>query len=1148
MKKETRQKKVISKKNRWFHLALKNEAGFVLTWVLLLVMISGIVLSPFLLFMITGLQSTHSYADAMAEFYAADSGIEDASYRITREYNEATTLNGDITAISDVVTVVSTDRFPLSGVASIENELIYYTGKTATTFTGCTRGYDSTTPAGYSSGTSLSVELPQEPRDSWHYSITGTVEDINKKQVDVTIERLWILEDLEGTTKLSALIDENDDEIPVISTDTFPQTGIIRINNELIQYDSKTSTTFNVTVGGRGYDGTIPIVHDTNVSVHLDSVPLLSNDLKVIGQVIDDAVTTTLATNISDNDDTIEVASTDGFPLVSDSLPSLILIDDEMIQYVAIDRSDDELTVYDDPSTPGVVDGRGVYNTTPASHDVPASVTTKILTYQIDLTYNNSRGDIDVSRIGVWLPAGFSYVPGSSNLTTALGGPITESTDDQIPADPDVNSGTTFFPAADATNPSVFAVEDELIQYTDIDLVDDEFNDCTRGLADTTAMAHVTGTPISAEPVQIAHHGGKALVWNFDPVFDFTDLPRLAPAGGGNQPRDEFPVKRTVTFKFSPAQLPKGIFPWIRTGNTDLFFVWDDSAATYKITSTATDTTTTTQTTLHSYLNASKLTGRVAQVFGDARAIGNSVIRGDPVNRDELINESSAFIDNDHDNEIPEGAKVESAYLYWSGWRSEPTDISSYTTEELTLNVNQAVFNGVPITAERVQILPNDYSGSPHGWSFSSFKDVTSMLEPEPSVDIILSSAVSTESVTIYDDGALGDLDIEITADNGNLDDMTINVDGIITTIPPGQSRDIDITSPETGVLSPGSTAGSYDATILVTGSWDEGIVDGSGVDNESINGPWRGGPDFIDVTLATTIISPEATITKITTLAEVDITTPDTNTGDIDVDGTTIAPGEMESFTYSADPSDTVTGNTNDQLTVTCTDGMVKVEWGPNSVVIGKPGSQMTNGEYTLGLLGANPFVTADDLDDEWSHAGWSLIVIYSHPDEDAHQLFLYDDLTYVSNYANNFPDGYLEFDISGFLAPEDFTGILTCFIGEGDPHYTGEYIELNGYRLPRPGDPYDDPPGLNPQDNVWNGQSSVPGIDAGEGTGLDIDAFTIENPVVNEGDTSATLTLDSGIEIWNIIYIFLSFDTIPVGEATGSPVGVVSFGFGSG
>jgi len=247
----------------------------------------------------------------------------------------------------------------------------------------------------------------------------------------------------------------------------------------------------------------------------------------------------------------------------------------------------------------------------------------------------------------------------------------------------------------------------------------------------------------------------------------------------------------------------------------------------------------------------------------------------------------------------------------------------------------------------------------------------------------------------------------------------------------------------------------------------------------------------------------------------------------------------------------------------------MVKIDHGSNTIVLGELGSRMTNGEYTVALDEDDPFVTEDDLGTEASHAGWSLIIIYSDPDPlaDAHQLYLYDNFTFVSNYAENFDDpdtgedeGYLEFPIIGFQAPENFNGILTCFVGEGDPHYGDhryaipphtleedeDYIELNGYRLPCIDDPYDPNGNINSQNNVWNGVSSVPGIEgSGEGEGIDIDAFWIQEPVVDEGDTAATLRIDTGVDGFNIVYIFLSFKTVPTEESGQAQVGVVTFGY---
>lgn len=66
--------------------------------------------------------------------------------------NAQTTLNGDLTANATTIAVISTALFNNTGSFAIGNELISYTGKTATSFTGCVRGFDGTTAASHSSG------------------------------------------------------------------------------------------------------------------------------------------------------------------------------------------------------------------------------------------------------------------------------------------------------------------------------------------------------------------------------------------------------------------------------------------------------------------------------------------------------------------------------------------------------------------------------------------------------------------------------------------------------------------------------------------------------------------------------------------------------------------------------------------------------------------------------------------------------------------------------------------------------------------------------------------------------------------------------------------------------------------------------------
>jgi len=68
---------------------------------------------------------------------------------------DTTTLNGALTDSATTVTVASTSGFDSSGTIYIENEQITYTGTTSTTFTGATRGANSTTAAAHSDGTQV---------------------------------------------------------------------------------------------------------------------------------------------------------------------------------------------------------------------------------------------------------------------------------------------------------------------------------------------------------------------------------------------------------------------------------------------------------------------------------------------------------------------------------------------------------------------------------------------------------------------------------------------------------------------------------------------------------------------------------------------------------------------------------------------------------------------------------------------------------------------------------------------------------------------------------------------------------------------------------------------------------------------------------
>lgn len=68
---------------------------------------------------------------------------------IYRATGGSTALNGSIDAVVTTITVFSTANFSDTGTILIGSEQITYTGKTSTTFTGCTRGANSTSAASH---------------------------------------------------------------------------------------------------------------------------------------------------------------------------------------------------------------------------------------------------------------------------------------------------------------------------------------------------------------------------------------------------------------------------------------------------------------------------------------------------------------------------------------------------------------------------------------------------------------------------------------------------------------------------------------------------------------------------------------------------------------------------------------------------------------------------------------------------------------------------------------------------------------------------------------------------------------------------------------------------------------------------------------
>ena len=239
-------------------------------------------------------------------------------------------------------------------------------------------------------------------------------------------------------------------------------------------------------------------------------------------------------------------------------------------------------------------------------------------------------------------------------------------------------------------------------------------------------------TDVPDNPAQSDFRGGTALEWEFTTPVKFEDLPPLG-GGGGTA---EFPIKRVLYFEFTPAVEPNSAFSWMRTTVDELHLSWDSASGLYRVTSTAVDQHTGEDITLEAYMGGSQFYETMGESYGDYRAIGQSLMEDTDNNhyRETLlyhIADVSAEI-----TDIPAGATIELAYLYWSAWRRYPTNISGYSEEQLADladEIDEARFGtkqtgGLWVEdwedADRTQISSSEYSG----WSFSCRADITDLV------------------------------------------------------------------------------------------------------------------------------------------------------------------------------------------------------------------------------------------------------------------------------------------------------------------------------------------------------------------------------------------------------------------------------------
>jgi hypothetical protein len=198
---------------------------------------------------------------------------------------------------------------------------------------------------------------------------------------------------------------------------------------------------------------------------------------------------------------------------------------------------------------------------------------------------------------------------------------------------------------------------------------------------------------------QNPYAGGQSVTWDCDSYPFAGDASQHIPPFSGVKPKDR-PQCATVqvTYRSTLTGAPDAI-AWLDTG-LDLTYgvypsplascAWDDNTKIFKVSAAAGSTR------IDAYTNKNEVRPFGAAVGGDYYAAGNSLIGGnwDPpgwagfapdsnVHTDLYNSTTSNVPSGDGSGEgIPIGAKVEAAYLYWTGWMDwhnfNPSEIQSF--------------------------------------------------------------------------------------------------------------------------------------------------------------------------------------------------------------------------------------------------------------------------------------------------------------------------------------------------------------------------------------------------------------------------------------------------------------------------------------
>ena len=647
---------------------------------------------------------------------------------------------------------------------------------------------------------------------------------------------------------------------------------------------------------------------------------------------------------------------------------------------------------------------------------------------------------------------------------------------------------------------------------------------------DMTGSCNLAGYYVSREIVP--HAGGEAVIWTLD-EYPFAGAPPLQPFPGVNPARS--PMVGKITFKYTG---PQGKSPsavaWIDT-NLDLTqgadppitYAWDADTRVFHVVSTAGNTT------VESYLAKNEIRKLGSAIGGDYFATGNSLIGGNLNSPDNyhyrLYNSTQATIitSSDESSGIPASARIEAAYLYWTGW----IDWHNYTPPTFSIfHDDCSDFNQWTTGARWAIDTPAGGAGRFRTWGGSNPPPENNTLTLKNSLDL---SSYEPGTVTVsWDQSTGGSWDwfardgfyFAFSGDGGST--WSGNIEAFRGSNPPDY---FTYTIPAQYLTDDFEIRFFFNSTSNSRYVYIDNIT----ITESLYNLKYPSSPTAENLK---TLVEDTARVNKVL-LNNVPVTARTYQT---------LYPGQFDDTAFEGTWFYTAMSDVTFLLRQWVADGDIDSNGAGNysfgHYYVGiNPEADNYRGNahdssyqfdfwsgggstgYPLGTPSPNPPPNSRYTA---AHAGWSLLIIYSSPETHGHQLFLYDiqnpNFDFFFGWNNNVDfnqDGSSGGVISGFQVPdsvpgETLAGRITVMVGEGDAGYSGDRFIVNGSYL-NDGAGY----GTN---NIWNGSSRGLTVD-----GIDIDRFDItwSRGILAPGDTSAQINIPTGTDGFTMIYMIISF-----------------------